>query len=72
MENNGTKVQMCFVDPDTVNVPRDEYDELVCALNGIRLIGETIGRFGPNDDIVKAVCGQFGYHYKEPEDPADA
>lgn len=72
MENNETKVQMCITNPDTVNVPRDEYDELVCALNGIRLIGETIGRFGPNDDIVKAVCGQFGYHYKEPGDPADA
>ena len=72
MENNGTKFQMCFVDPDTVNVPRDEYNELVCAINGIRLIGETFGKFGPNDDIVKAVCGQFVYHYKEPEDSADA
>lgn len=72
MENNETKVQMCITNPDTVNVPRDEYDELVCAFNGICLIGESIGRFGPNDDIVKAVCGQFGYHYKAPEDPADA
>ncbi len=65
MENNGTKVQMCFVDPDTVNVPRDEYDELICARNGIHLIGKTFNKYGPNDDIVKAVCKQFGYEYKE-------
>ena len=72
MENNGTKVQMCFIDSDTVNVPRDEYNDLICARSGIDLIGGTLGRFGPNDDVVKAVCGQFGYHYKEPEEPADA
>ena len=72
MENNGTKVQMCFVDPDTVNVPRDEYDDLVCALYRIRMIGETLGRFGPNGDIVKAVCNRFGYYYKDPEEPANA
>ena len=65
MENNGMKVQMCCVDPNTVNVPRDEYDDLVCALYSIRLIGETLGRFGPDDDIIKAVCKRFGYEYKE-------
>ena len=72
MENNGTKVQMCFIDPDTVNVPRGEYDDLICARTSIDLIGKTLGRYGPNNEIVKAVCDLFGYHYKEPKEPADA
>ena len=72
MENNGSKVQLCVIDPNTVNVPRDEYDDLVCALYSIRLIRETLGRFGPNVDIVKAVLNWFGYYYTDPEEPADA
>lgn len=70
MENNGTKVQLCTIDPNTVNVPRDEYDDLICARNGIDMIGKTLGRFGPNETVVKVVLSQFGYVYKE--DSADA
>lgn len=51
---------------DSVTIPRDEYNLLIRARNGIDLIGSTIGRYGPNDAIALAVCKSFGYEYKEP------
>lgn len=65
MDNNRMAVQACIVDPNTVNVPRDEYDDLICARNGIHLISKTFGKYGANEDIVKAVCKQFGYIFEE-------
>lgn len=65
MDNNKMAVQACIIDPNTVNVPRGEYDVLICAQNGIHLIGKTLGKYGANDDVVKVVCKQFGYEYKE-------
>lgn len=50
---------------DEVTVPRAEYDELLKARLGIDMIGCTLGKYGPDDSVVNAVCKQFGYEYKE-------
>lgn len=50
---------------DVVAIPRAEYDELLKARLGIDLIGSTLGKYGPDDSVVNAVCKQFGYEYKE-------
>ena len=50
---------------DMVAIPQSEYLELQRARLGIDLIGSTLGRFGPEDAVVLAVCKQFGYKYKE-------
>ena len=54
--------------PGYVLVPRDEYDDLICARSGIDMIGSSLGRFGAEDKVVAAVCKQFGYEYKESVD----
>lgn len=53
---------------DPITVPYEEYAELVRARMGIDLIGSTLGKYGPDDSVVKAVCKQFGYEYKENSD----
>ena len=69
MEDNQFKAQFCIVDKDTVNVPRDEYDDLICARFGIEMIGQSFGRFGsPDSDIVKNVCRRFGFKFEEDSD----
>lgn len=69
MEDNQLKAQFCIVDKDTVNVPRDEYDDLICARFGIEMIGHSFGRFGsPDSDIVKNVCRRFGFKFEEDSD----
>ncbi len=50
---------------DEVTVPRAEYDELLRARLGIDMIGCTLGKYGPDDSVVNAVCKQFGYEYRE-------
>ena len=50
---------------DVVAIPRAEYNELINARLGIDLIGSTLGRYGPEDKVVLAVCKQFGFEYKE-------
>lgn len=44
-----------------VIIPRDEYDDLIAARFGIDIIGSSIGPYGANDSIVRAVCKRFGY-----------
>lgn len=52
-----------------VLVPRDEYDDLICARFGIEIIGHSFGKFGsPDSDIVKNVCRRFGLKFKEDSD----
>ena len=51
--------------PDVVTIPRAEYDELLKARLCIDMIGCTLGKYGPDDSVVNAVCKQFGYAYKE-------
>ena len=51
--------------PDVVTIPRAEYDELLKARLCIDMIGCTLGKYGPDDSVVNAVCKQFGYEYKE-------
>ena len=69
MENNQPKVQVSFVDQGTVNVPRDEYDDLICARFGIEMIGRSYGKYGGFDsDIVKSVCRHFGFKFEEDSD----
>ena len=66
MEDNQIKVQSCIVDQGTVNVPRDEYDDLICARFGIEMIGHSFGKYGsPDIDIVKGVCSRFGFKFEE-------
>lgn len=50
---------------DVVAIPRAEYNELLKARLGIDMIGCTLGKYGPDDSVVNAVCKQFGYEYKE-------
>ena len=69
MEDNQIKVQSCIVDQCTVNVPRDEYDDLICARFGIEMIGHSFGKYGsPDSDIVKNVCRRFGFKFEEDSD----
>ena len=69
MEDNQIKVQSFIADQGTVNVPRDEYDDLICARFGIEIIGHSFGKFGsPDSDIVKNVCRRFGFKFKEDSD----
>lgn len=52
-----------------VLVPRDEYDDLICARFGIEIIGHSFGKFGsPDSDIVKNVCRRLGLKFKEDSD----
>lgn len=62
---NEEKLQEIIAYPDTVTIPRAEYDELLKARLGIDMIGCTLGKYGPDDSVVNAVCKQFGYEYKE-------
>lgn len=48
-----------------VAIPQSEYLELQRARLGIDLIGSTLGRYGPEDAVVLAVCKQFGYEKPE-------
>lgn len=59
------KLQEIIAISDTVTLPRAEYNELINARLGIAMIGCTLGKYGPEDKVVLAVCKQFGYEYKE-------
>ena len=61
MDNNNTA---------TIEIPVSEYTELVRAKLGIDMIGNSINKYGVDDNVAKAVCKSFGYEYKE--DEADA
>ena len=50
---------------DEVTIPRVEYDELLKARFGIDMIGCTLGKYGPDDSVVNAICKKFGYEFKE-------
>ena len=50
---------------DMIAIPQSEYIELQRARLGIDMIGSTLGKYGPDDSVVNAVCKQFGYEYKE-------
>lgn len=50
---------------DMIVIPQSEYIELQRARLGIDMIGSTLSKYGPDDSVVKAVCKQFGYEYKE-------
>ena len=54
----------------TVTIPVSEFEELIKAKVGIGMIGLSIGKYGADNDVVRVVCKQFGYEYKE--DQADA
>lgn len=47
-----------------------EYTELVRAKLGIDMIGNSLGKYGPDDSVVKTVCKSFGYEHKEDGDDA--
>ncbi len=51
-----------------VLVPRDEYDDLICARFGLEMIGHSFGRYGLDIDIVKNVCRRFGFKIEEDSD----
>lgn len=53
-----------------VTIPLEEYNKLVVARSGIDLIGQSIGRYGADCTIVRAVCKSFGYEYKEETEDA--
>lgn len=53
-----------------VAIPLEEYNKLVIARSGIDLIGRSLGKYGPDDTIVRAVCKLFGYEYKEERENA--
>ncbi len=61
MENNNAP---------TIEITVAEYTELVRAKLGIDMIGSSLGKYGPDDSVVKAVCKPFGYEYKEDGDDA--
>lgn len=61
MDNNYTS---------TIEITVAEYTELVRAKLGIDMIGSSLGKYGPDDNVVKAVCKPFGYEYKEDENDA--
>lgn len=74
MDNNRESVMAMPLEPaigpvheyaDVVTIPRSEYNDLTRARLGIDLIGCTLGKYGPEDKVVLAVCKQFGYEYKE-------
>lgn len=76
MDNNRNSVQVMPLETaqaaapvyeyaDVVAIPRSEYNDLARARLGIDLIGCTLGKYGPEDKVVLAVCKQFGYEYKE-------
>lgn len=50
---------------DMVAIPQGEYIELQRARLGIDMIGSTLGKYGPDDSVVNAVCKQFGYELRE-------
>ena len=54
----------------TITIPASEFEELIMAKVGIGMIGNSIGKYGADNDVVRVVCKQFGYEYKE--DEADA
>ena len=56
---------------DMVAIPQSELIELQRARLGIDLIGSTLGRYGPEDKVVFAVCKQFGYEYREEKPDAE-
>lgn len=63
------KVQSCIVDQGTVNIPRDEYIDLICARFAIEMIGHSFGKFSsPDGDLVKNICRHFGYLPREDSD----
>ena len=69
MDDNQFKAQFCIVDKDTVNIPRDEYIDLICARFAIEMIGHSFGKFSsPDGDLVKNICRHFGYLPKEEKD----
>lgn len=54
----------------TITIPVSEFEELIMAKVGIDMIGNSIGKYGADNEVVRVVCKQFGYEYKE--DKADA
>ena len=71
MEDNQLEALPCIVDQDTVTIPRDEYDDLICARFAIEMIGHSFGKFsfsGPDSDLVKNICMHFGCLPKEEKD----
>lgn len=59
MDNNNTA---------TIEIPVSEYTELVRAKLGIDMIGNSLNKYGVDDNVVKAVCKSFGYEHKEDEE----
>ena len=69
MDNNDLKLQACIVERNTVNIPRDEYIDLICARFAIEMIGHSFGKFcSPDGDLVRNICRHFGYLPKEEKD----
>lgn len=50
---------------DMIAIPQSDYIELLRARLGIDMIGSSLGKYGPEDSVVLAVCKQFGYKHKE-------
>lgn len=54
----------------TITILMSEFTKLFEAKIGIDMIGNSIGKYGADSSVVRAVCKQFGYVYKEGEDDA--
>lgn len=50
-----------FVSPDSVTIPRSEYDELREARLCLDLISRSCNRFGVDDRVCDVILSHFGY-----------
>lgn len=59
------------MDPNnTITIPVHEYAELAKAKTCIDMIGNSIGKYGADNDVVRVACKMFGYVYREEESDA--
>ncbi len=66
------KVNASVVSPDSVALPRGDYDELLQARFAIHLIGTSVGNYGPDRNVINSVLAAFGYPLEPKEAEADA
>lgn len=55
------KVNASVVFPDSVTIPRNDYNELVKARFAIQMIGTSVSKYGPDRDVINTVLTIFGY-----------
>ena len=66
------KVNASVVSPDSVSLPRGDYNELLQARFAIHLIGTSVSKYGPDRDVLNCVLTAFGYPLTLKEAEADA